>query len=142
MVDAIEYNEANIIGVRPAVNQDSIRVYNKIPDTATEFTLNTSVDNATSTIYTVPASTTLYLCNFHVHARNLTAAFVNCYLILYDSVGAVKYNLVVNVIQTNDAKSIISNFYTPLSCVAGDYFVGRSYAVNMTLFISLHGYLI
>ena len=124
-----ESNQANWLGVRPGIVGEDILI-------------SALSENATLTIYTVPANKKFYLFAWSTNLLNNTGATNKGYLFLRDSTSAVRAYFMR--LQNLDDVSSFSHqeFYMPIECYAGDYFQAQSPVTNLHVYVTIHGILV
>jgi hypothetical protein len=140
MADSIENNEVKHRGVKPAVGQDSIRVYNRIPDSLTQIQETGFALNGNSTIYTVPSLKTFYLLNVDYSISNYTEGAGLGYVYIYDSTPTVIYRVAYLKFISSGIFAGHPHYNQPLELSAGSYIYIYSDSLNLFVSCSVHGY--
>lgn len=126
-----EYNEVNNVGVLPAYDMESMRVYPRRPSGRTQLVATHTVQNATTTLYTVPASTTLFLTHVNVSFFNAGAASQLGSFVLFSGAAATVFNFGNVAVLPGDSKLVSIDFPVPFEIPATYYFSSYSAAALM-----------
>lgn len=140
MAGAIEYNEAKHVGVKPAVDQDSIRIYSRIPEWGNEVVATGVANNSTVTVYTVAAGKTLYLTHANVDLTNNSGAVTFSATYISTGGGGVYFRLANAYLPAGNSKGKVLIFNPPMEVPATYYFVLASGVLNAPSYLSIHGF--
>lgn len=126
-----ERNIANIVGVRPYAP-------------GTEIMGTSTVTNATTVVYTVPAGYRLHLFNTHITAisANSGAGFKSAQAYITDDVSAIVYRLHYGAFSGYGSSVGNQNRFAPLILPSGYQIVGATNAADVSILISYHGVLV
>ncbi len=140
MVDDIEYNEVNHVGVKPAVDMDSIRTYSHIPDFASQVVTYQSANNNTTILWTVTAGKTLYMTTYTLQALNYSASNATGYLAIRNASDTIQYVIARQYLKADTDGNDSLNLSPPLEIATGwDVFM-YSDTVNMQTQVWIHGF--
>jgi len=142
MAETIEHNEIRHVGVKPAVDQDSIRMYSKMPDFATEVTAIDNVALGTNDWYTVPAGKTLYLTTFVLSASNTLGGITDGYSMIRTSAPADYFCFFSGVMPRTFILLQSYPFNPPLPIPENYYFRHYSNHGQLLIYGSLYGFLV
>lgn len=136
----IEYNQVKCRGVYPGYDMDSLRQYPRRPEGSTQIVATGAKTNGSSTVYTVTAGKTLYLCSYHATLRNESGAVNNGYARIVTSGAASWFFLHYGALADDVSENIFGTFNPALEVPENYYFQINSSAANFTTLLSIHGY--
>ncbi len=131
-------DEARMIGVLPSQGADPIPV-GKIPDGATQILKRGNADDSVTTIYTVTAGKTLYLCFACMGYLTVAAGVGQLYLLDGESVVLMDIFL-ETVLAAGAGRPNIASFFPPIE-LPGNYMIRmNSSAAGLGVYGSIYGY--
>ena len=140
MAFTIENNEVNHVGVKPAVDQDSIRTYPKIMDGHTPIIKNGYYNNSNGNIHTVTAGKKLQLISLNITAYNVGAGAGIIGVSLRDTVPTSLFFFDYISMPVNSFHSSIYQPAIPMQIPAGYTIYGTSNLAGLILIASIYGY--
>ena len=140
MADAIEYNEVNHVGIKPAVDQDSIRVYPRRIALSTQIFNFNEADNATVVLYTVPTGKTAFINNVVYYAYNTSGGVGFCYFGVFNATPTLVSILGLTYFTGDGSEQQSTNFNVPFEIPANYTFKLISGAANVKVGATIYGY--
>jgi hypothetical protein len=141
MTNNIETNEIKQVGVKPAQDQESIRIYSRIPDSGLQVAYTTTISNATTVIYTVPVGNTLRLTSFACGCSNNSGGSTNGWVQWYNTTPAAWYKMLDTYLLDQTCFGLTHVFNPPLEIPQSYYLQVYSGSAGHFTWVSFHGFL-
>lgn len=140
MAEPKEGNSLNHVGVKPAVDQDSIRTYPRLMDDLTQIYDYDTVENNTLTFYTVTAGKTLNLITCNILIYNTSGGAGTSWLRIHNDSGGTTSYLAYTVFTGDGNDHYEISYPIPLLVPAGYYFRAYSSVAGLFLRSAIHGF--
>lgn len=142
MAASIENNELKTIGVKPALDQGSIRTYPRRFSDYTQVNAFNYANNTDVPVYTVPTGKTLYLVSFNASFDNEAGAARIGYTRILTGAAAIWWLLSFSSLTNTGSDNHGFSFSVPLEVPAGYVFAAFSGGADAVQYLSISGYLI